>query len=94
MSKKMTFDEKVEMCACCNINNDFADLQMKYDKVERHIKLLNSCLDVKEENYCGDNDCNSTDCFIKRNGIERLCTLTSYYSSGAKQWLESESEER
>ena len=59
MSKKMTFDEKVEMCACCNINNDLADLQMKYDKAERHIKLLNSCLDVKEklcEFYRQEND--------------------------------------
>lgn len=42
--------------------------------------------------YCGDTDCNKKDCFIKRNGLERLCTLTSYYSSGAKQWLLSESE--
>ena len=55
----MTFDEKVEMCACCNVNNDFADLQMKYDKAERHIKLLNNCLDVKEklcEFYRQEND--------------------------------------
>ena len=40
--------------------------------------------------YCGDTDCNKRDCFIKRNNMERLCTLTSYYSSGAKQWLEQE----
>ena len=37
--------------------------------------------------FCSDTDCTNKDCFIKRNGYERLCTLTSYYSSGAKQWL-------
>lgn len=42
--------------------------------------------------YCGDANCSVKDCFIKKNGMERLCTLTSFYSSGAKQWLESEEE--
>ena len=31
--------------------SDFADLQMKYNKAEKYIKLLNACLEVKEE-FC------------------------------------------
>ena len=48
-AKEMSFDEKVEMCACCNVNNDLADLYLKYERAENYIKLLNKCLDVKEE---------------------------------------------
>lgn len=43
--------------------------------------------------YCSDAACNEKDCFIRKIGYEKLCTLTSFYSSGAKQWLESEVEE-
>lgn len=64
--------------------NNFEKIkQMNIDEMAEFISAIS---------YCGDTDCNSTDCFIKRNGMERLCTLTSYYSSGAKQWLESEVE--
>ena len=43
--------------------------------------------------YCGDTDCNKKDCFIKKNNMERLCRLTSFYSTGAEQWLLSEVEQ-
>ena len=58
-------------------------------------KIRNMTLDEMAEfisaiEFCGDTNCNNKDCFIKRNGFERLCTLTSFYSSGAKQWLQQE----
>ena len=62
-------------------------------------KIKNMTLDEMAEfinaiAYCSDTDCNEQDCFIKRKGLEKLCTLTSYYSSGAKQWLQQESERK
>ena len=38
-----------EMCIDCNVNNEFAELQLKYDLAQRHIKILTDCLDVKEQ---------------------------------------------
>ena len=50
-----------DKCTECEkeIVSDLADLQMKYDKAEKYIKLLNACLDVKEERcefYRQEND--------------------------------------
>jgi hypothetical protein len=42
---------ETDKCTECEkeIVSDLADLQMKYDKAEKYIKLLNACLDVKEK---------------------------------------------
>ena len=58
--------------------------QMSLDEMAEFINAIE---------FCADTNCTAEDCFIKKNGMEKLCRLTSYYSSGAKQWLEEESEE-
>ena len=67
-------------------------------RMNNYERIKNMSLDEMAEfisaiEFCGDTDCNSKDCFIKRKGFESLCRLTSYYSSGAKQWLKEECEE-
>lgn len=62
-----------------------------YDKI-KNMTVDDMAEFITSITYCSDTNCNKKDCYIKKNNMERLCTLTSYYSTGAKQWLLSEAE--
>ena len=60
-----------------------------YDKI-KNMTVDDMAEFITSITYCCDTDCDKKDCYIKKNNMERLCTLTSYYSTGAKEWLLSE----